>query len=633
MAKPRVIVIGGGLGGLWATLRLCEAGLPVDLFSLFPVKRSHSCCAQGGINAVLDLKGQSDSIWQHIVDTIKGGDYLADQPPIKTMCEEAPGLIRTYDRMGVTFSRTPEGIMDQRLFGGVKNRRTAFAGATTGQQLLYTCDEQVRAWEAKGAVQKYENWEFLSIVRDSEGQCRGIVAMDLNSLQVRSFRADAVILATGGLGLIFGRSTMSTNSTGSAASRVYQQGAKFANGEFMQFHPTAMLGHDKLRLMSEACRGEGGRMWVPKKADDARRPQEIPEDERFYFLEEWYPTYGNTVPRDVASRAIFRVTRHMGLGVVDPATGRSGDIVYLDLSHQPRDFLESRLGGILDMYKTFSGEDPYTGPMKVFPACHYSMGGLYVTFAKDETTGGMQRVSPKNHATTIPGLYACGECDSAYHGANRLGANSLLSASFSGRVAGDAAAAYVKGLKKGRADASDAVYQAEQKRQEDINTAITGRTGGENPFALHAELGEIMQQYVFVERDNAGLDKALAAIAKLKERSSRLSLDDRSGWANQSLSWARQVQDMIILAEVIAKGARMRDECRGSHYKAEFEIKVPEGKFAGDPEYEDYKARWKASNDKWMKQTLATHTASGPEISYAPIDVSVMAPEKPRDYR
>ncbi len=627
MAKPRVIVVGGGLGGLWATIRLAEAGVPVDLFSLFPVKRSHSCCAQGGINAVLDIKGQHDSVAQHIVDTIKGGDYLADQPPIKTMCEEAPGLIRTFDRMGVTFSRTPEGVMDQRLFGGVKNKRTCFAGATTGQQLLYAADEQVRAAEARGAVAKYENWEFLSVIRDDEGTCRGIVAMDLNSLAVRAFKADAVILATGGLGLIFGRSTMSTNSTGAAAARVYQQGAQFANGEFVQFHPTAMKGHDKLRLMSEACRGEGGRIWVPRRKGDTRRPQEIPEDERYYFLEEWYPTYGNTVPRDVASRAIYRVTRHEGLGV------GGADIVYLDLSHQPREFLEARLGGILDMYRQFSGEDPYTGPMKVFPAVHYSMGGLFVSYHKDEKTGGMTLVHPKNHATTIPGLYACGECDHQYHGANRLGANSLLSASFSGRIAGDAAAAFVKGLKRGRTDVPDAVVEAERGRQAQINREISGRTGGENPFALHAELGALMQEHVFVERDNKGLDLALAGIRELKDRSRRISLDDRSGWANQSLSWARQVQDMIVLAEVITLGARRRDECRGSHYKAEFEIKIPEGKFAGSPEYEDYKARWKASNEKWMKHTVATHTPDGPRIDYAPIDMSVMAPETPRDYR
>jgi len=221
----------------------------------------------------------------------------------------------------------------------------------------------------------------------------------------------------------------------------------------------------------------------------------------------------------------------MGLGL------GGQDVVYLDLSHQPRQFLEARLGGILEMYQTFSGEDPYTGPMKVFPAAHYSMGGLYVTFAKDEKTGGMQRVSPKNHATTIPGLYACGECDSAYHGANRLGANSLLSATFSGRVGGDATAAYVKGLKKGRADAPESVYEAERKRQEGINGAITSRTAGENAFGLHHELGELMQQHVFVERDNAGLDQALTELAKLKERSQKIALDDKSGWVNQSLSW------------------------------------------------------------------------------------------------
>ena len=625
--KPRVIVVGGGLGGLWATIRIAENGLPVDLFSLFPVKRSHSCCAQGGINAVLDVKGQSDSIWQHIVDTIKGGDYLADQPPIRNLCEEAPGVIRTFDRMGVTFSRTAEGIMEQRLFGGGKHRRTAFAGATTGQQLLYAADEQVRSHEAKGAVTKYENWDFLSLVCDDNGVCCGITAMDLQTMKVRVFRADAVILGTGGLALIYGRSTMSSNSTGAPAARVYQQGAKFANGEFIQFHPTGIPGHDKNRLMSEACRGEGGRIWVPKQAGDTRDPLDIPEEERFYFLEEWYPAYGNTVPRDVGSRAICRAVRHMGLGI------GGQDMVYLDLTHKPHDFLETRLGGILEMYQTFTGEDPYTRPMKIFPATHYSMGGLWVNYEEDETTGGMARIHPKNHATSIPGLYACGECDFAYHGANRLGANSLLSASYSGQVAGDAGVAYIKALGKSNDGLPDSAYDAERNRQEEINQGIMSSDGGENAFALHRDLGDLMREHVFVEKSNEGLDKALDGIGKLKERSGKISLDDNGKWANQSLSWARQVQDMIVLAEVITKGARLRDECRGSHYKAEFELKVPEGKFEGDPEYDEYKAKWKANNDKWLKHTIATHSEDGPKIEYKPVDTSVMPPEKPRDYR
>ncbi len=625
--KRKVIVIGGGLGGLWASLRLAEQGVSVDIFSLFPVKRSHSACAQGGLNAVLDVKGEQDTVWQHIVDTIKGGDYLAEQPPIKTLCEMAPGIIHTYDRMGVPFSRTPEGVMDQRLFGGVKNRRTSFAGATTGQQLLYAVDEQVRHHEALGKVEKHEDWEFLSVVLDNEGHCRGITAMNLTDSSVHSFRADAVIMATGGLGLIFGRSTMSTNSTGAAAARVYMQGAKFANAEFVQFHPTAMRGHDKNRLMSEACRGEGGRVWVPKTKGDTRAPNDIPEAERFYFLEEWYPAYGNTVPRDVASRALYRVCQHMGLGL------GGEDVVYLDLSHQPHDFLEARLGGILDMYQTFSGGDPYNEPMQIFPAMHYSMGGILVGFEKDETTGGMKRISPKNHATTIPSLFACGECDSAYHGANRLGANSLLSASFSGLITGNAAAAYVKGLKQGSEEADATLFDNEKKRQEGINKKLTSSDGKENAFTLHRELGQLMQKYVFVERDNEGLDTALNGIKKLKERSQNIRLDDNGNRLNQSLSWARQIQDMIVLAEVMAKGARLRDECRGSHYKAEFELKIPEGKFEGDPEFEEYKQKWKANNDKWLKSTIATHTEDGPEISYQDVDLSVLPPEKPRDYR
>ncbi len=620
-------MVGGGLGGLWATLRIAEAGFPVALFSLFPVKRSHSACAQGGINAVLDVKGQRDSIWQHIVDTIKGGDYLAEQPPIKSMCEDAPGLIRTYDRMGVTFSRTPEGVMDQRLFGGVKNRRTAFAGATTGQQLLYGVDEQVRMYEDQGKVEKFEWWEFTSLVLDDNGACRGITAMNLETMKVKAFRADAVILATGGLGLVYGRSTMSTNSTGAAASRAYQQGARFANGEFVQFHPTAMPGHDKNRLMSEACRGEGGRVWVPKQIGDTRDPLSIPEDERFYFLEEWYPAYGNTVPRDVASKAIYKVVRHMGMGL------GGEDVVYLDLSHHPREFLETRLGGILEMYETFKGEDPYTKPMKIYPAVHYSMGGLLVDYEKDETTGGMKTISPKNHATTIPGLWACGECDSGYHGANRLGANSLLSASYSGRVAGDAVAAYLKGVKETCESTPESAYEQELNRQRELNDSITRGDGSENPFTLHAELGDLMRSHVFVERNNAGLDKALEGIKTLKDRFSSVSLDDCGDWTNQSLSWARQIHDMIVLAEVIAKGARLRDECRGSHYKPEFELKIPEGKYPGDPEWDDYVAKWKANNEKWMKTTVATYTDNGPEIEFTPFDVSVLPPDKPRDYR
>src|SRR5271166_5963121 len=334
MAAPKIIVVGGGLAGLAAVIKIAEAGGSVDLFSIVPVKRSHSVCAQGGINAAKNLKGEGDTTWKHFDDTVYGGDFLANQTPVKAMCEAAPAIIDLLDRMGVPFNRTPEGLLDFRRFGGTLYNRTAFAGATTGQQLLYALDEQVRRHESDGKVKKYEGWEFLSAVLDSKGQARGITALDLRTMELKSFPADAIILATGGNGAIFGKSTNSVVCTGSAQSAIFQQGAYYANGEFIQVHPTAIPGEDKLRLMSESARGEGGRVWVPKTAQDPRPAKQIPEGERFYFLEEWYPKYGNLVPRDVATRAIHKVVYEHNLGI------DGQPMVYLDLTHIDRATLD-----------------------------------------------------------------------------------------------------------------------------------------------------------------------------------------------------------------------------------------------------------------------------------------------------
>jgi succinate dehydrogenase / fumarate reductase, flavoprotein subunit len=636
MSGRQVIVVGGGLGGLWATLVIAGGGHRVMLFSLFEMMRSHSVCAQGGINAVLDMQGQHDSVEQHILDTLKGGGWLANQPPVKSMCESAPGLIRTFERMGVTFSRTPEGLLDQRLFGGVKKKRTCFAGASTGQQLMHGVDQQVRRLEAEGRVEKHEWWELLSLVKDADGVCRGIVAMDLRSLEVRAFRADAVVLATGGLGQLYTpQTTCSTNSTGAAASRAYQQGARFANAELFQFHPTAMIGEDKTRLMSEAARGEGGRVWVPKDPADRREPNRIPEAERWHFLEEWYPAYGNTVPRDIASRAIWKICRELGHGV------GGGDRVYLDLTHLDRAFVETRLGAILSIYRKFAGTDPLGAPMEIFPAAHYAMGGLWVDFEHDPATGGVKPDSPRNHATSIPGLYACGECDYAYHGANRLGANSLLSASYSGRVAGEAVLSHLAGIERGAEALADAPFATEVARQQAINDELMANRGGENPYRLHAALGALMTSRVGVVRDNAELDAALAELAELEQRAAHMDLTEAKPWANQTLAYARQVQDMIRLARVMTASARARDECRGAHYKPDFELPLPAGKSASmpaaggnaDPAWEAYMARWQANNERWLKTTVAEHTPDGPRIDFEPVDLSVLAPDQPRDYR
>src|SRR5438445_2817310 len=462
-SKKRVIVVGGGLAGLACTIRLAEIGVDVDLFSMVPVKRSHSVCAQGGINACNDVaRQQGYSEWEHFDETIYGGDYLADQPPVLEMTAWAPRIIDLLDRMGVPFNRTPEGQRDLRLFGGSLFKRTFFAGATTGQQLLYALDEQTRRWESEGRVNKYEFWEFLwPVIHD--GHCVGIVAQDMRTMQIQAFPADAVVMATGGNGLVFGKSTMSVICTGGALARCYQAGALYGNPEMMQVHPTAIPGEDKCRLISESARGEGGRVWVPRKPGDTRPPNDIPDSERFYFLEERYPKYGNLVPRDIATREIFQVCTEMKLGV------GGGNMVYLDLrdevNKQGRAAILNKLEGILEIYEKFVGADPLEEPMKIFPAVHYSMGGLWTTFTKDEKTGGLKRGDPQNMSTNIPGLYAMGEVNFAYHGANRLGANSLLSCIFDGLFGGLGIKNYASDVGVASEDVPQSTYDAVVKQE------------------------------------------------------------------------------------------------------------------------------------------------------------------------
>jgi succinate dehydrogenase / fumarate reductase flavoprotein subunit len=589
VANPKIIVIGGGLAGLAAVIKIAEMGGHVDLFSIVPVKRSHSVCAQGGINAAKNLKGEGDSTWQHFDDTIYGGDFLANQPLVKAMCDAAPGIIDLLDRMGVTFNRTPEGLLDFRRFGGTLYNRTAFAGATTGQQLLYALDEQVRRYESEGKVTKYEHWEFLSAVLDGNRICRGICAMDLRSMEVRVFPADAIIIATGGIGAIFGKSTNSVVCTGSAQSALYQQGCYYANGEFIQVHPTSIPGEDKLRLMSESARGEGGRVWVPKTAGDNRDPKTIPESERWYFLEDWYPKYGNLVPRDVATRAIHKVVYEHQLGI----DGKP--MVYLDLTHIDRKVLDRKLEGILEIYQKFVGDDPRDTPMKIFPGMHYTMGGLWVDFSQ---------------ATNVPGIYAAGECEYQYHGANRLGANSLVSCIFGGFIAGPAAMQYARSLQK--SGATNGHFDAERKRQQELNARMMKSEGKENPFLLWRELGELMTRNCTVIRYNKNLQAADAKLCELLERFQNINLSDRSQWANTTIAFARQLYNMLQLARVIAQGAARRDESRGAHYKPDF------------PERDD---------KNWLKTTKAYFAADAdePRFEFEPVDISLIPP-RPRKY-
>ncbi|WP_164668442.1 succinate dehydrogenase flavoprotein subunit [Virgibacillus doumboii] len=579
MSNKKVIVVGGGLAGLMATIKAAEAGVNVDLFSIVPVKRSHSVCAQGGINGAVNTKGEGDSPWKHFDDTVYGGDFLANQPPVKAMCEAAPGIINLLDRMGVMFNRTPEGLLDFRRFGGTSVHRTAYAGATTGQQLLYALDEQVRRYEVEGLVTKYESWEFLGAILDDDGVGKGIVAQDITTHEIKSYPSDATIMATGGPGIIFGKSTNSMINTGSAASILYQQGAKYANGEFIQIHPTAIPGDDKLRLMSESARGEGGRIWTYK------------DGEPWYFLEEKYPAYGNLVTRDIATREIFDVCVNQKLGI------NGENMVYLDLSHKDPKELDVKLGGIIEIYEKFVGEDPRKVPMKIFPAVHYSMGGLWVDY---------------DQMTSIPGIFACGECDYSQHGGNRLGANSLLSAIYGGSVAGPNAINYIEGLDKHVEDMSSELFDSKEKEEQDKFEAFMKMEGDENAYQIHKELGEWMTDNVTVVRDNDNLLKTDEKIQELQERWKQININDTSRWSNQGVMFTRQLENMLHLARVITMGAYNRNESRGAHYKP------------------DYPYR---NDEEWLKTTIATFDKekNAPEISYEEVDTSLIEPRL-RDY-
>jgi succinate dehydrogenase / fumarate reductase flavoprotein subunit len=631
MAGTRVMVVGGGLAGLAAAMKLAEQGIDVDLMSLVPVKRSHSVCAQGGINSCNELtRTEGDSEWKHFDDTVYGGDFLQHQPPVKEMCDWGPKIIDLMDRMGVTFNRTVEGYLDRRRFGGTLYRRTAFAGATTGQQLLYTLDEQVRRWTSAGKITKYELWDFLGPVVDDGGICRGCVGQDLVTMEIRVFPADAVIVASGGPGLIYGRSTMSMVCTGSAASRCFQVGAKLGNAEFIQVHPTAIPGADKLRLMSESARGEGGRVWVPRRAQDSRPPKQIPEAERYYFLEERYPQYGNLVPRDIATREIFDICVNEGLSVE-----ADRPCVYLDLTHISRSELNRKLGGILEIYEKFQGVDPREEPMKIFPAVHYSMGGLWCDYEKNLTTGGLVVGSPKNQVTNIPGLYAIGECDYQYHGANRLGANSLLSCIFSGLVVAPGVQTWLKSLQGGSAaEQSSQLFQGARKLHQDRHNALLRRSsGGENPYLIHQQLGDVMTKAATVVRRNDQLQEAIEIVNGLYVRAKKCSLSDTGNWTNQNVVFTKALIDMFPLALSILHGALQRDESRGAHFKPDFSFK---SLAKGSPEQVRREAEvwvdgWEANNRKWLKSTVAVWNGEAPELSYEAVDTSLIPP-RPRLY-
>ncbi|TWT88201.1 Fumarate reductase flavoprotein subunit [Pseudobythopirellula maris] len=639
MPEQRVLVVGGGLAGLACTMKLAELGVKVDCMSLAPVKRSHSACAQGGINSVNDLtRQQGDNEWKHFDDTVYGGDFLQHQPPVNEMTQWAPKIIDLMDRLGVPFNRTREGFRDQRRFGGTLYKRTSFAGATTGQQLLYALDEQVRRWKTEGMVAMHEGWDYLGPTLDDNGRCRGAIAQNLVTMQIKAFKADAVVVASGGCGLLYGRSTMSMACNGSAASRTVQAGARYANGEFIQVHPTAIPGADKCRLMSESARGEGGRVWVPRTPHDPRAPRDIPESERYYFLEERYPAYGNLVPRDIATREIYDVCVNDGLSVE-----ANKQCVYLDLTHIERAELDRKLGGILNIYEKFQGVDPRDEPMKIFPAVHYSMGGMWADYART-AEGGLEVANPRNGQTDIPGVYAIGECDYQYHGGNRLGANSLLSCIFSGLFVAPGIKTAVDSLDQSALDeAFDPLHRQSAGAKQAEHDALIKQSGdaesgngdrAENPYLLHQQLGDEMTNCALVVRRNAQIQAGLEKVNELCERAQRCALSDTGAWTNQNVVFTKALKDMFPLAKALLKGALARDECRGAHFKPDFNMPGIEATEPGERrrEAEAWCDKFEAKNAKWLKTTVAAFDPAGePTLSYEEVDTSLIPP-RPRLY-
>jgi succinate dehydrogenase / fumarate reductase, flavoprotein subunit len=603
----KVIVVGGGLAGLSATMKLAEQGYFVYLISVTAVKRSHSVCAQGGINAAMNLMGEDDSAIIHAYDTIKGGDFLADQPPILEMCLSGPAIIRLMDRMGCTFTHSAEGHIDFRRFGGTLYHRTAFCGASTGQQLLYALDEQVRRWEVNGHVKKYEYHEFMHLIKDDNGVSRGIVLMNLFNLKVDVLRADAVIMATGGPGLIFKKSTNSTFCTGAANGRLYMQGMHYANGEFIQIHPTSIPGEDKLRLISESVRGEGGRVWVygdSSKSIETPNGEMIPcgkTGEPWYFLEELYPAFGNLVPRDIGSREVLKVCE-LGLGI------DGGNQVFLDITELSPES-QHKLESVLDIYRKFTGDDPRKVPMKIFPGVHYSMGGAWVDWPAADDTDRFERF---RQMSNISGCFVVGEAEHQYHGANRLGANSLLSCIFAGLVVAGEVPRYLEQLNVRGNALSETIFINGCKEVEELKKGLLCKRGKENVYQLHDELAQLMVKDVTVKRDNINLLKTLNKIKEIKERFKSISLNDQSGFANQSLLYAARFGPMLEIAMVITKGALLRDEFRGAHFKPEFP---------------------KRNDEDWLKTTIASYDKSQdePVINYSAVDLRHLKPVF-RDY-
>ncbi|WP_164122878.1 fumarate reductase/succinate dehydrogenase flavoprotein subunit [Sphingobacterium sp. xlx-130] len=562
--KLDVIVVGTGLAGSSIAASLAEMGYQVKAFCFQDSpRRAHSVAAQGGVNAAKNYKNDGDSVYRMFVDTLKGGDFRAREANVYRMAECSLNLIDQAVAQGVPFGREYGGYLNNRSFGGVQVSRTFYARGQTGQQLLLGAYQALMRQVGKGAVKLYSRHEMLDLVL-IDGKARGIIVRNLDTGELERHAAHTVVLATGGYGKIYYLSTLAMGCNGSAIWRAHKKGALMASPSWIQIHPTSLPQsgdyQSKLTLMSESLRNDG-RIWVPTKEDETRSPNDIPEEERDYYLERRYPAFGNLAPRDISSRAAKeRIDAGFGIGPLKNA-------VYLDFAkairEQGREKIEEKYGNLFDMYLKITGFDAYEEPMMISPSAHFSMGGLWVDYEL---------------MTTIPGLFALGEANFADHGANRLGANSLLQASVDGYfIAPYTIANYLSGdIHTGKIDVYHPEFERTQSDVERNLKRLVAINGNKTVDYYHKTLGKILYDYCGLARNAEGLNWAITEIRKLREDFYRnVKVSGTAETMNSELEKAGRVADYLEIGELMCFDALTRNESCGAHFREEYQ--TPEG--------------------------------------------------------
>ena len=583
-----VIIVGTGLAGASAAASLAELGYNVKTFCFQDSpRRAHSIAAQGGINAAKNYRNDGDSVYRLFYDTIKGGDYRAREANVHRLAQVSVNIIDQCVAQGVPFAREYGGLLDNRSFGGAQVSRTFYAKGQTGQQLLLGAYSAMNRMVGSGQIKSYTRHEMLELVM-VDGQARGIIARDMVTGEIQRHSAHAVVLCTGGYGNVFYLTTYARGSNATAIWRAHKKGAFFGNPCMTQIHPTCIPvsgdHQSKLTLMSESLRNDG-RIWVPKQKGDPRPPADIPEDDRDYYLERRYPSFGNLVPRDIASRAAKDMC-DKGFGV-----GKTGLAVYLDFSDAINRLgekaVEAKYGNLFDMYKQITGDNPYKTPMMIYPAVHYTMGGLWVDY---------------NLMTTIPGLYACGEANFSDHGANRLGASALMQGLADGYFVlpytiGD----YLAGVeRKPIANDTPEFMEAEKVVKERLGKLLSIK-GKKTVHDFHRELGLIMWNHCGMGRNEQGLKEGIVKMRALREEFWKdLLVPGSDNELNQNLEKAGRVADYLELGELMMVDALERRESCGGHFREEYQ--TPEGEALRDDDNFAYVAAWEYKGDNQAHQ-------------------------------